>query len=99
MRVLADACRDPGLRSLFTSLGGTKDAVGTGGGDVYKKLAAQVTSVVLLCLFWCSVPVDRTFRGIYAALYITSYSLRQVVILTSSLSSFSAPSMPFCQGW
>eukprot|EP00903_Cladosiphon_okamuranus_P006776 g6606.t1 len=44
MRVLADACRDPGLRSLFTttSLGGTKGNVGTGGGDVYKKLAAQV---------------------------------------------------------
>lgn len=43
MRVLADACRDPGLRNLFATLGGTNDAgASTGGGDVYRKLAAQV---------------------------------------------------------
>lgn len=45
MRVLADACRDPGLRSLFTSLGGTNGTIGAGEGDVYKKLAAQVPAL------------------------------------------------------
>lgn len=40
MRVLADACRDPGLASLFASLG--SDGGGVGGGDVYRRLAAQV---------------------------------------------------------
>lgn len=38
MRVLADASRDPGLAGLFTSLG----KAGPGGGDVYRRLAAQV---------------------------------------------------------
>lgn len=47
MRVLADACRDPGLRSLFGSVGGgdTNDGANSGKngrGDVYRKLAAQV---------------------------------------------------------
>lgn len=46
MRVLADACRDPGLRSLFASLGGA----GGGGGDVYRKLAAQVRGEELFLL-------------------------------------------------
>lgn len=59
MRVLADACRDPGLRSLFTSPGRTKDAADTGAGDVYKKLAAQVTIVALLVWFLCSLPPRR----------------------------------------
>ena len=64
MRVLADACRDPGLRSLFTYPGMTKEAaVGTGGGDVYKRLAAQVKIAMLIVCFWCSLHVDRMFQG------------------------------------
>lgn len=41
MRVLADACKDPGLASLFASLG-TDGSGGGGRGDVYRRLAAQV---------------------------------------------------------
>lgn len=36
MRVLADACQDPGLTSLFASTEGSNK------GDVYRRLAAQV---------------------------------------------------------
>lgn len=38
MRVLADACQDPGLAGLFASSGSN----GGGSGDVYRRLAAQV---------------------------------------------------------
>ena len=42
MRVLADACQDPGLTSLFASTeGGNK-------GDIYRRLAAQVRSVLVI---------------------------------------------------
>lgn len=62
MRVLADACRDPGLRRLFTSLGGTKSTIGAGGGDVYKKLAAQVCAA---CLQVASYPlIGRSTGGL-----------------------------------
>ncbi|CAM9118397.1 unnamed protein product [Sphacelaria rigidula] len=40
MRVLADACQDPGLSKLFASLG--SDGASSGGGDVYRGLAAEV---------------------------------------------------------
>lgn len=47
MRVLADACQDPGLSKLFASLG--SDGGSSGGGDVYRGLAAQVQNSSKLC--------------------------------------------------
>lgn len=52
MRVLADACQDPGLTSLFASTeGGNK-------GDIYRRLAAQVCGLFLPL---CKVYLDGTF--------------------------------------